>query len=246
MAGDDQRAAELAEEVISVLAPLAAGKPARYGKELLHARFVLAMAYVRLGRPADAAPALESYVRMLRLAPVEREPNLTRSLRLLVDAWRQLGRPADAVPHAEVLVRLARINTPQRGRFELAMALCEESTCHRLAGRPAVDGAIEAVRLVCGRAVFDLDGGVHALSRALIVLDEAHGAEHDPKLVEIRRRLAARPVRTDIHEWLADARQDRADLTTLLELSTPVAGVAAVHARERFDDILERLRRRLP
>lgn len=219
---DAEGAAESAGEAIPLLEPLAADAPSRYGPDLLRTRRVLALAYVDLDRLTQAVPALQRYVRMLRLAPVEQEPSLSKALRLLVDAYRRLDRPADAVPHAEELVRIARhAADDDNRRFNAAMALCTESTCRKLAGLPAEPTAIDAVAEVCRRVTgLATNGGTRALAQALEVLSAAHGEEPDAELTEIGRWRASDRSLTDIHAWLEDAKQDHEKLARLLERAT--------------------------
>jgi hypothetical protein len=228
---DDDGAVDAADEAIRLLEPLAVEKPGRYGEFLLLARFALAFAYYRLDRLAEAVPALERYIRMVRLAPGDREPGLRKALTKLVNAQVRLDRPAKALPHVEEVVRISRSSAAANpfGRkadlyeADLAFALEGESTCRRLAGLDARDSAVESVAILCQLIMSDTNyhaRGQHAgaLAHALGTLDAALDTEHNAEAVEIGRWLEARKDNS-FKEWVENAHKSFELVARLFELS---------------------------
>jgi tetratricopeptide (TPR) repeat protein len=156
---DNEGAVQAAEDGIRLLEPLAAAHPGRYGHSLLQARWVLAVGRYHLADDVEAAAALEEYVRMARVAPMDLEPVLQEATRMLVTVLLDLDRPVDALPHAEELVRLLRETDTTEA--DLTTALERETECQRRAAdelwlsvRPlAEEGRVDEARAAGAKAL---------------------------------------------------------------------------------------------
>ncbi|HEX6353877.1 hypothetical protein [Actinophytocola sp.] len=147
---DNEGAIDVATEAIRLLEPLAARKPRPYAFYLRQARWALAMAHYDLDQLAEAVPALERYIPMVRAMP---ELRPWEEINMLAAALFDLDRAADALPHVVEVVRLLRpltVTDPATHEAQLAEALAFEVNCRLHTGQwhEACDIAAESVAIL--------------------------------------------------------------------------------------------------
>lgn len=181
---DNEGAVQTAETAIPLLEPLVAERPGRYGQHLLQARWVLAVGRYNLGRDDEAAAALERYIRMARVAPIDLAPAPLEATRMLVTVLLELDRPVAALPHAEEVVRLVLEATDSTSADETA-ALDRESECRRR----AADELRDSVRTLAEKGRLDEARAAGATAIQLYRLQAETDNEYAVMAAQVHWRL---------------------------------------------------------